>query len=525
MSAQITRLLQPGLVGHFTTYEAVEIFAIPPDGHSTNSINLLTVVVTEEVDDDVDGEAQFLNRERIRLSSLKGWTFGVQRYRRPISSLQRSLDDLVAHQEWRPSGSPSRTGPLTELPAIFVPPDATDEVPLNKLLKNNFWNGSHVFEWGDPDKAATRVLTDDPRRLAELGEKLQEVIPISLASLSDRIGHVIVQIPVTVLMARFGKSSRGLTVDVAWSFKASPRPLLASSQMEFDKAITGAMAVSLLDGSAVGTPAGRGQQRSFLWDSENGLLMAASAPTSYIRSIGNTMRVGDPEPRTFELLEPNGLQMSERIGLTQIVTHNLVGEKYGDDIGGWTIQRIYHQEAARLAQERQFKVYPSTSDPLAAHKEALKDLRILLARHGEEGVWLWDPYLSAQDIIETLFHCPFSGTPLRALSAGKSSELRHADFVTAQRTTFSSLTGNLRGLKLEYRMRSGTAGWPFHDRFLIFPRQDGGALAWSLGTSINSFGKEHHILQKVDNGALIANAFQDLWELLAAPENLVWRRP
>jgi hypothetical protein len=83
--------------------------------------------------------------------------------------------------------------------------------------------------------------------------------------------------------------------------------------------------------------------------------------------------------------------------------------------------------------------------------------------------------------------------------------------------------GNSFGLQLEFRSRYGGAGWGFHDRFIIFPRAHGSALAWSLGTSINSFGDEHHILQKVLHGEPIAQAFEDLWGRLQDEKYLIWK--
>jgi hypothetical protein len=85
--------------------------------------------------------------------------------------------------------------------------------------------------------------------------------------------------------------------------------------------------------------------------------------------------------------------------------------------------------------------------------------------------------------------------------------------------------GNLERLRLEYRGRTGPDGWAFHDRFLIFPGAPDGASAWSLGTSVNSLGKAHHILQKVSNPALVAGAFEDLWATLSKPEHLIWKVP
>jgi hypothetical protein len=81
-------------------------------------------------------------------------------------------------------------------------------------------------------------------------------------------------------------------------------------------------------------------------------------------------------------------------------------------------------------------------------------------------------------------------------------------------------------LRLEYRIRTESAGWPFHDRFLIFPGEPGaGARAWSLGTSVNGVGKRHHILQQVDDGQLVMDAFNRLWDELDQAEHLIWRVP
>lgn len=101
----------------------------------------------------------------------------------------------------------------------------------------------------------------------------------------------------------------------------------------------------------------------------------------------------------------------------------------------------------------------------------------------------------------------------------------NVQFATEQRATLTSLKSNLRGLHLEFRMRTGTAGWGFHDRFLIFPAADSAALAWSLGTSVNSLGRQHHILQRVDDGQRIRDAFVELWDALDQPEHLIWKTP
>ncbi|WP_198411770.1 hypothetical protein [Microvirga flavescens] len=94
-----------------------------------------------------------------------------------------------------------------------------------------------------------------------------------------------------------------------------------------------------------------------------------------------------------------------------------------------------------------------------------------------------------------------------------------------QREAFSNANSNFRGLELEFRGCFGARGWDFHDRFLIFPQTSEGSLAWSLGTSVNSLGKKHHMLQRVGDGQLIADAFLELWNHLDEPQHLIWKRP
>ncbi len=107
-----------------------------------------------------------------------------------------------------------------------------------------------------------------------------------------------------------------------------------------------------------------------------------------------------------------------------------------------------------------------------------------------------------------------------------TSRQQKLNFVDKQRAELENLQCNWHGLCLEYRIKRGAAGWEFHDRFLIFPKNDDrGALAWSLGTSINMLGFAHHILQRVDDGQLVVDAFLELWDQLDNPEYLIWKKP
>ncbi|WP_412478506.1 VPA1262 family N-terminal domain-containing protein [Azonexus sp. IMCC34839] len=526
----------PGTLGFYTHCEVTEIVGFSNDDPSI-PVNVLTVVVLEDRAQDLLQEFSFLNSgKRIELPSLKGWNFGVARYTKLLSELEPTLQHLDENSAWRLSGKSLALGDMAAIAPQFVPPDASESAQLNQVLKNNFWNGSYVLEWFDTDKQNLQDLIRTPHCLQELSEAMHRYVPISLASISERLGNLIVQIPVTVIMSDFRKiANQGLVVEVAWHPKAASRKLHATATMEFDGAICGYSATEIVS-SETTLPAyydSSGLNRLVLWDAENQVVLAASGPLAYLETLSMRSGIIDPEPRVFTITRSNGAVESHRIGIQQHYFSNQPGEVNDQTPKGWIRRRRFSAETLRLMKERRFVQYhPKQGKRDEERQRALDDVRFLINRYGEYGAWLWDPYLSAIDILDTLFHCTHSDADLKALTAlqvpssseGKSRKLLSA-LLKEQRAILDNVDSNYRGLRLEYRTKGGSAGRGFHDRFLIFPDTQQGTLAWSLGTSINSLGMEHHILQRVDNGELIKEAFLDLWDQLSQPEHLVWKKP
>lgn len=552
---ELARLTAPGVLGFATHFEATEVFAMV-SGQSL-PLNVFSIFVAEERLHEGTEAPQYLTPKPIRLKSLDGWSFGIKRYLKPLAELLPHFAGAHHFRDWRPSGLPLRMGELQSVPIQFVPPDSVNVVPLNHVLKNNFWNGTHVLEWADPNKTNLQSLFDDPPRLQELSNAVRAHVPLGLGSLSDRLGNLVVQLPITVLIARFGQlqASGDMLVAIQWHPKATPRPLRASCELRYDGAISAIMSSPAAAPQTLLPMAdGRGMYSGAVWDDEHRIPLATSENFAFIPQVELNLRIGDPEPRVFTIRDENGVGRQIRVGLTNQPIKNLVGALPPNPAGEWTNRRMYREETDRLAAELRFLQYrPEPGGHHAMHETALGHIRQLIRLHGEQGAWLWDPYLSAEDVLSTLFHCPFSGADLRALSAGRVpladdrapsqrevaaspicawvGELFGAQkmppprlsFAEEQRAKIEGAKSNLRGLRLEYRAKTGPSGWGFHDRFLIFPATDRGALAWSLGTSINSLGKQHHVLQRVDDGQRIRDAFLDLWDTLDRPENLVWK--
>lgn len=556
---ELERLIAPGVLGFYTHVEVTEVFTVPT-GH-TKPANMFSILVAEERFSAEAEEPVILNPNRIRPKSIKDWIFGVKRYVKPIAELVPTFRRLCESKEWSFSGLPLQVADLAPVPVQFVPPDSTGTVPLNRVLKNNFWNGSHVFEWADPTKALFQPIFNQPIILQQIADDIRPYVPIGLDGLSDRIGNILVQLPVTVLIAKFGqmRESGDFTVTVAWHERSQQRPLRATCEKEHDHTITDFMSA---DGQVSQTnlpmKGGEGLHRAVVWDDEYRVVLAASGELGFIESIAlNMVPLGPYGPtRVFMVRGDDGAPKEIKVPLVQRPTPTIIGEPHKNPAGVWTERRIYREDAARLAREKRFVQYrPATGQQSAEHEKALNDLRLLMRQYGEEGAWLWDPYLTAHDVIETLLHCPHPNSDLRALTASyvpdsdenerdevaagwgclaaflpwrirRTDPSSHAvSFAERQRAVLEGLTSNFLDLKLEFRMRTGGAGWAFHDRFLIFPITGRGALAWSLGTSVNSLGRQHHILQQADDGQLIMEAFLDLWSELDGADYQIWKKP
>jgi hypothetical protein len=523
---ELARLIPSGVLGLYNCAEVTEIVAFRQDQPPAN---VFTIVVAEERIDDLNVPMRFLNSDRIRVGGLRGWTFGIVQYRIAIGDLPTLLDACNEQKNWSGSGNPLSVGPLAALPPAFIPPDSMRHVPLNGVLKNNFWNGSHILEWADTTKATFAPFFDDTTLLQELSDQVQPYVPITLAALSDRLGNIIVQLPVHVLLARFAgvRATAGIAVEMDWHPKATARPARASVESRRDGTVVACGSSPLKAGrTPLPVTLPRGSFQGVVWDDVHAIILAATGESAFINTIGITSQISSPEPRVFTIPVAGGTPNPQRIGVMSHGMTNYVGDG-PQNVPSWPDRRIFRDELSALKAQKRFVQYrPDVTNPATERNQALEDIRYLIRHHGEDAAWLWDPYLSGKDLLETLFFCSRSGSDLRGLTAAETIDgTPRPDFVTSERAVLEAHKGNCHGLRLEYRAKIGPSGWRFHDRFLIFPRTKQGAKAWSLGTSVNSLGTTHHILQDVSDGELVMHAFLELWDQLNGPEHLIWKTP
>lgn len=521
----LTKMLEPGVLGVYRSFEVTEVFGFSKTVAPTN---ILTIIVAEDDEVGCDKTSSYLTENLIKVSSLKGWSFGVKRYRKTVPGLLADLLSMQSEGRWKASGQSLAIGNLKEKPAELAPSDSMHKVVINNLLKNNFWNGSYFFEWADATKDHLAELFTHPRSIQELSAALSLVWPINLAKVSDRIGNILVQLPITAMVAEFrGSANREvMKLDLAWAQDVEARPLRLVLNRKHDN-LEAAYHSQIISSEPVVIPTtdGPGEYYGYIWDELNNVLMASTGAFSQVENIDLQIQLNEHNRRSYQYTVGAD---SFACDIPIVALHSSRVGNGVDPNDEWTSNRMYTEEIQRLKEQRRFLQYkPIPGREESERQKALEDIRWLINKHGQEAVWLWDPFLDMYDVFETLFYSKYSYADLRAISSAKEKPAcactPHVPdpFVEKQKKILASANCNNFGLKFEFRARVNSSGWKFHDRFLIFPRTGRGALAWSLGTSINSVGKQHHILQRVDDGQLIMDAFLELWASLDRAEQLI----
>lgn len=531
---EIRSLLQPGILGFYNLIEVTEVYSVSSKGIS----NILTIMVAETHEDAFDSKEHILTENLIKSNKLKKWGVGIIKYHMTIDQMIAKLDILTKHMAWSEKQSPCSN--LKLLDKYFVSPDSYTFVALNNIIKNNFHNGSYIFEWFDYEKTNNIDLLNSPQALIDISESINKILPISISSVSDRIGNYILQIPSSILMSHFGiikqNSNYTLACEIAWHEKALPKDLIINCHLQENDNICEGYFTQILnsDQNKITFPIiNKGVHIGTIWDPENNVILSRTGP-SYIFPPNSviTTSISTLEQRVLD----DGFQ-SKKIGI-YVSDKNQQPQKI-KPFKNWIEKRIYESDSAKLKNSREFVQYnPKGTNKETSKVNALDDLIYLINNHGQNAVWLWDPYLSYQDIYDTLLHNQHSNSVMRAISSlevpygqkqggfGNSTNSHFTNIIDNYRDRFNNLPyETIKNINLEFRCKTGIYGWDFHDRFIIFPASDykSSTQAWSLGTSINSFGKSHHILQKVQDAQLIANAFMDLWMALENDKCTVWR--
>jgi hypothetical protein len=529
-----TKYAKAGVLGHFGFFEVTEIFALKD---KARPMNVFTIIVGQE--EGACSPPHFLTKGLIQIKSLKGWRVGIQRSVLSKDEMTKVLERWEGCQNWQVGVEPIQTGKLGYSAPQFVPADGYAPKHWNRMLKNNFWNGSYIFELANAAKLELSPLYTKPSTIQDLSELILQYVPIHLAGLSDRLGNVVIQLPITTVTSELKKKSTGLPLQFQniWKNSVDARPLCVSVDAYFDGVVQAHFSALVgADYTTIPLSDHEGGHRWWLWDDINGLLLGASSESSYVNSISTAMHINSEQTRDFTIPGDDGVE-EIKVNVKHLPEVTSVGRPHVAVNGKHTSFRMYQEERMEAAKSLRFVQYGGDGTQKADEaKRALTDIRTLITRHGSTGAWLWDPYLSGIDLLKTLFFAPTANAELRGLTSRaqisetgkcdsdeKKPVIAKSEWVRTQKELLQQNCGTTDSLNLTFRLSSGRKSFPFHDRFLIFPQTNQGALAWSLGTSVNALGQQHHILQQVSDGQLIVDAFNSLWSALVDPANLIWK--
>lgn len=512
----IEKLIEYGVIGFYKSCEAVQIFLV--DRSDESLINFYTIFTFEEKDYSPKNK-ESLTEKLIPID--KNFSMGIQKH-------HFSLDDSIEifyklhNSKWEKDKILLNGFSFKLLQNQYIPFNKYNRI--NNILKNSFFRSSYLFEFFEEDKSVFNYFKENPEKLDEVINNIYELLPIDFSLNKDRIGNYIFQLPINLLKIKTNPNDdyTGFFIEFIWNNKLSNRipeciinssikiedNFLSNVLDEYNKENSQLIKIGPLDKIA----------NLAIWRLNPNLLLYNNNLRFPRKVYGGVI----PDEGT-RLFYDRGVEKT--IKLKGALDYEKDYEKYIQIVDD-TKSEITESD---LEKDCSFKLYGSNRSNDVNHLECLVNL---IQRHGSNGVYLLDPYLTYEEILSTLYYSDVANVPLRAITSKKVLNNYNDDvnindvddFIELNKEKFEKLSNNLN-LNLEFRIERGENS--FHDRFLIFPKNPKKLekpLVYSLGASINGFGKSYHILQEIPTPNKIVKLFNDLWEKLDDKElYLVWK--
>jgi hypothetical protein len=508
MDCEFELLATDGVVGFFNSCEVIEIFGFDETKKPFNIFTLITFEHSNQVEKETlltDKLQTFLESSSVKWGIIK-----------KIIKVDKALKlhkSLVLNKGYSLNSKVLEVGQLNFSKKQYVQKGNFFTAPqLNYVLKNNFHNGSYLIEGFNEDKSRLDFLFNNPERLDDFNEKIKKIIPIRLGNVSDRIGNVIFQFPINIFHVETSLSQSGesLTIDLSFHQELKEKPQLQIiAEHQFDNSILNFITQGLDGKNTINISTENVVDFKIINKKSNIILYSDN-----LNAIGNVVTQGTIFTQQNRVFHIDGVKFEVQAGSQSNFN---VGQIDKGNFRKWALNRIYDQELNALENSKSFIQYFGGT---GEDKKALIDIQSLIQRYGNHGVYIWDPYLSATDIKNTLYHSQYCDVQLKAIT-GLKQKNNKTEVIQDMVDAFEEDDKDLLLCNLEVRGRVGASGYDFHDRFIIFPLEK--AKVWSLGISVNQLGKSHHIFQEVKHSQHILNAFNKLWNELNNEDCLVWK--
>ena len=504
-------LSRPGILGTYLECELTHVFIVEKE--TSRVYHYYAVCSYEEFIESNDNLRNVhLTKKLIRIN--ENYSLGIMQTRLSLEENKDIFNQLCKKQFYFQNQNVILSDTLQLLPKTHIPSlFGYDGVQVNNILKPNFWGDKYIIEFVSIKTPFDGLFSASD--FDKANEAISNHLPINLSLVYDRIGSFIFQLPITLISVHSGISHDWC--EASLSMKAHPKlshnnDICTIVKAKLDDTITG---FNTFNGVFDNIKLELGDSNNFellVFNTSNAIIYKHSVVhflRDFYSSVGISMQ--NAEPRVITHKDGSTTEIT-------LVSHGLgvkTGiEKYYDSR---IDERVLNNDIINHSGDFQ-NFYPGEEE------KALKYIRERLERYEDSSaeIWLWDPFLRFQDIMETLYYVSKINIPMKCITSYREIKTHDKEcidylfFKNSEKGKFLSQK-NL-GINLEFRAVHDNIGFNFHDRFLFFIPNESEKIpiVYSLGTSINGLGVKHHLVMQTVYPRNIIKDFQDLWQKLVS---------
>lgn len=510
----------PSILGNYLGCELTHIFIVEKE---TNHIfHYFGICSYEEfIENNINLKNIYLTKKLIKIND--NYSLGIMQIRLSLEESKDIFNQLCEKQFYFQNQNVILPNTLQLLPKTHIPSLFADGVQINNILKPNFWGDKYILEFISIETPFNGIFSASD--FDKANEVISNHLSINLSLVNDRIGSFIFQFPITLISVENRISHDWCKAVLSMRIHPQLRhknDICTIVKTKLDDTTTG---FNSFNGVFENIELKLGDSNNLellVFNSSNAIIYKYSS-VNFLRdfyiSMGASMQ--NAEPRIITHKDGSTTEIT-------LVSHDLdvkTGrEKYYDSR---TNERVINNDIINHSGDFQ-NFYPGEEE------KALEYIRVRLAQYTESSteIWLWDPFLRFQDIMETFYYVSKINIPMKCITSYreiKSHDKENIDYLSFRNSEKSKfLSQKNLGINLEFRAVHDNVGFNFHDRFLFFiPNEpDRMPMVYSLGTSINSLGKKHHLVMQTVYPRNIVKAFHELWQILINDdESLIIKLP
>jgi len=468
------------------------------DNNEKKTHNIITIIKLSGENENKKYK-HLLQCGKLKIRKNTNLNFGLLSYSKPIEWLQHFINELGCCRFLYDDKSANVNEKLLLKEKFFV--SERSDKDLSNLLKTHYC--SYVDEFWNIEKNS---LFDLHKNLKAL-QYIQDKTEIQIARTPERIGNVIIQYPNGLIenFSHLETRSRNLKIKFHSNVKTDNIKCIFTSKDETNNQVE---IKDMQNGSDIIFTNQHTLQEVKLIDIVKNVILfdlnnyrdTELQHISSVNILGNrTFKDGTPPLKITKTQSYQGDNSTGRINRLIRSSRRLI--EINDNIENLKYKEYDVKQSLSNSQRRY---------------AAIGDINELIKRYGNksEEIIIWDPYLTGQDIVDTVIKHLSTNAQIRALCSSKSDQKKESVINSS----------DLKHLNLEVRCASGNGGYEnFHDRFFLFKNYDLGkeTKGWALGYSLNGLGHKHSIIYEIDIAEYVLETFYNYWKKFDSDENII----